>query len=60
MSNQISYEEAIMQLVEMFPKIDIEVIKDLLLENRIMYLLFSMYRSKYGENYCLSADHFWR
>lgn len=60
MSNQISYEDAIMQLVEMFPKIDIEVIRDLLLENRVVYLLSFMYRSKYGENNCLSVDHFWR
>lgn len=33
MSNHISYDDAIIQLIEMFPKMDIEVIRAMLNDN---------------------------
>lgn len=35
MSATITFDQAIIQLVEMFPKIDVDVIKMILLENSI-------------------------
>lgn len=62
MSTVISLDDAVVQLSEMFPSFDTDVLRMVITENGTRFDKYEFYsfRRQHGESYCVTFDHVWR